>query len=64
MLIKKPSDIKSAEITRRDIYMNRRHFIWAAAMIRRWAKPSYPSRSGKAYDPVSRIISIAIKMLN
>lgn len=35
MLIKKPSDIEPAEITPRDIYMNRRQFIWAAAMIRR-----------------------------
>lgn len=27
MLIKKPSDIKSSEITSKDLYMNRRQFI-------------------------------------
>jgi sulfoxide reductase catalytic subunit YedY len=32
MLIKKPSDIKSSEITSREIYMNRRQFIRAASV--------------------------------
>jgi sulfoxide reductase catalytic subunit YedY len=31
MLIKKPSDIKSSEITPRDLYLNRRQFILAAS---------------------------------
>ena len=31
MLIKKPSDIKSSEITSRELYMNRRQFILAAS---------------------------------
>jgi methionine sulfoxide reductase catalytic subunit len=31
MLIKKPSDIKSSEITPKDLYMNRRQFILAAS---------------------------------
>jgi sulfoxide reductase catalytic subunit YedY len=32
MLIKKPSDIKSSEITSREIYMNRRQFMRAASL--------------------------------
>ncbi len=31
MLIKKPNDIKSSEITRKDLYLNRRQFILAAS---------------------------------
>jgi methionine sulfoxide reductase catalytic subunit len=31
MLIKKPSDIKSSEITSKDLYMSRREFIRAAS---------------------------------
>jgi hypothetical protein len=30
MLIKKPSDIKSSEITNKELYLNRRQFILAA----------------------------------
>ena len=32
MLIKKPSDIRSSEITPRDVYLNRRAFMRAAAL--------------------------------
>ena len=31
MLIKKPADIKSAEITPKEIYLNRRQFITSAS---------------------------------
>ena len=31
MLIKKPSDIKSSEITSKELYVNRRQFIFAAS---------------------------------
>ena len=37
MLIKKPDDIKSAEITPKELYLNRRQFMLSAsARRRRW----------------------------
>ena len=62
MLIKKPSDIKSAEITPRDIYMNRRHFIWAASAtalsvggILAGLEASFASRETRAAEKLNNV---------
>jgi sulfoxide reductase catalytic subunit YedY len=62
MLIKKPSDIKSAEITPRDTYMNRRQFIWAASAtvlsaggILAGLEPSFAPREARAAEKFNNV---------
>src|SRR6266566_4668800 len=65
MLIKKPSDIKSSEITPQSLYMNRRKFLAGAAAaagvaalaarpVQRWLTPGEVKAAGAKLGPLAK----------
>jgi len=59
MLIKKPSDIKSSEITDREVYMNRRQFILvasaAAAVVASGTEPLFSTKPAAAAEKLTNV---------